>query len=59
MLTNCNYRTHLLWQVEYLLGMNKAKQYSLVEASHKKWLKNGNDQDNYEYELLILKYNAN
>jgi hypothetical protein len=39
--------------------MNKAKQYSLVEASHKKWLKNGNDQDNYEYELLILKYNAN
>lgn len=30
-----------------------------MEASHKKWPKNGNDLDNDEYELLILKYDAN
>jgi hypothetical protein len=29
--TNHNYRTRLLCQVEYLLGMNKVDQYSLVE----------------------------
>jgi hypothetical protein len=32
-------------------------QYSLVETTHKKWQKNESDLD--EYELLILKYNAN
>jgi hypothetical protein len=57
--TNCNDRTHLLQQVEYLLGTNRMKQYSLVEASHKKWPKNGSDLNNDEYELPILKYNAN
>jgi hypothetical protein len=36
--TNQNYRTRLLRQVEYLLGMNKIDQYSLVEVSNKKWL---------------------
>ncbi len=30
-----------------------------MEASRKKWPKNGNDQDNNEYELAILKYDAN
>jgi hypothetical protein len=30
-----------------------------VEASHKKWPKNGNDLDDNEYELLVLKYDAN
>jgi hypothetical protein len=31
----------------------------LVEASHKKWLKNESDIDDDEYELPILKYVAN
>jgi hypothetical protein len=52
-LTNCNYRTRLLQQTEYMLGTNKVGQYSLVEASCKKWPKNGSDQDNDEYELPI------
>jgi hypothetical protein len=35
------------------------EQYSFVRASHKKWLENGSDFDNDEYEWPILKYNAN
>jgi hypothetical protein len=42
-LTNYNYRTHLLHQVEYLLGMNKSYQYSMVETLNKRWLENEND----------------
>jgi hypothetical protein len=51
--TNHNYKIRLLQQIEYLLGMNGVEQYSLVEASCKKWLKNGNDLDDDEYELSI------
>jgi hypothetical protein len=36
-----------------MLGMNKANQYSLVEASHKKWLENESDRDDNEYEVPI------
>jgi hypothetical protein len=57
--TNHDYMTHLLCQVKYLPGMNKEKQYSLVETSPKKWLKNESDLDDDEYELPILKYDAN
>ncbi len=32
--TNHNYRTHLLCQAKYLLGMNKVDQYLLVEVSN-------------------------
>ncbi len=39
--------------------MSIVDQYSLVEASCKKWLKNENDLDNNKYELFILKYNVN
>ncbi len=56
---NRNYNTHLLHQAKYLLGTNGVKQYSLVEASHKIWPKNRSDLDNNEYELPILKYDAN
>ncbi len=56
---NQNYKTHLLHQAEYLLGTSKANQCSLVEAAHKKWPNNENDLDDDEYELPILKYNAN
>ncbi len=35
--TNNNYRTRLLHKVKHLLGTNKVDQYSLVEASCKKW----------------------
>ncbi len=52
-LTNCNYRTHLLCQAKYLLGMNKPNQYSLVEISNKKWPENESDLENDEYELPI------
>ncbi len=38
--------------------MNKANQYPLVETSHK-WPKNENDKDDNEYEVPILKYDAN
>ncbi len=31
----------------------------LIEASQKKWLKNANDLEDDEYELLVLKYDAN
>jgi hypothetical protein len=31
----------------------------LVETSRKKWLENESDPDDDEYELLILKYDAN
>ncbi len=58
-LTNRNYRTHLLHQTKYLLGMSKMDQYSLVEATCKKWPKNESDIDDNEYELPILKYDAN
>jgi hypothetical protein len=34
-------------------------QYSLVGATHKKWQENGSDLYDNEYELLILKYDAN
>jgi hypothetical protein len=34
-------------------------QYSLVGATHKKWPENGSDLYDNEYELLILKYDAN
>jgi hypothetical protein len=39
--------------------MNIVDQYSLIETSHKKWLENENDPNDNEYELLILKYDAN
>jgi hypothetical protein len=39
--------------------MNEANQYSLVEVSPKKWPENENDPNDDEYELPILKYNAN
>ncbi len=57
--TNHNYRTCLLCQVEYLLGMNKADQYSLVEMLNKKWPKNESDPQDNDYELPVLKYDAN
>jgi hypothetical protein len=31
-LTNCNYKTHLLCQAIYILGMNKPDQYSFEET---------------------------
>jgi hypothetical protein len=31
--TNHNYKTHVLHQTKYLLGMNHAKQSGLIEAS--------------------------
>jgi hypothetical protein len=58
-LTSCNYMTHLLCQAKYLLGTIKMDQYSLVEASRKKWLENESDPDDHEYKLPILKYDAN
>ncbi len=57
--TNYNYKTKLLCQAKYLLETSKVDQYSLVEASHKKWLENEGDPDDNEYELPILKYDAN
>jgi hypothetical protein len=56
---NHNYRTRLLREEKYLLGMNKANQYSLVETSNKKWPKNENDWKDNKYKSHILKYNAN
>jgi hypothetical protein len=44
-LINWNYRTHSLHQTKYLLGMNKTKQYSLVEVACKKWLEIKSDLD--------------
>jgi len=41
------------------LGTNRVDQYSLVEVTCKKWLENESDLDDDEYELPILKYNAN
>ncbi len=35
------------------------EEYSLVEATHKKWIENGNDLDDDKYELPILKHDAN
>jgi hypothetical protein len=35
------------------LGMSKINQYSLVEATHKKWPKNESDLNDNEYELPI------
>jgi hypothetical protein len=58
-LTNNNYRIQLLCQVKYLLGTNKAEEYSLVEASRKECLENENDLDDDKYELPISKYDAN
>ncbi len=34
--TNHNYKIRLLRQIEYMLGMNKPEQYSLVKASREK-----------------------
>jgi hypothetical protein len=42
-----------------MLGTNKADRYSLIEAARKKWLENESDLNDDEYELPILKYNAN
>jgi hypothetical protein len=39
--------------------MNKADQYSSVEASCDKWLENESDPNDDVYELPILEYNAN
>jgi len=39
--------------------MNKVDQYSLIEVSNKKWPKNESDPKDNEYELPILKYDAN
>jgi len=39
--------------------MNIVDQHSLVEASHKKWPENESDPNDDEYELPILKYDAN
>ncbi len=39
--------------------MSKTNQYSLVEAACMKWLENGSDLDEDEYELPILKYDVN
>jgi hypothetical protein len=39
--------------------MNNAYQYSLVEVLNKKWPENESDLKDDEYELPILKYNAN
>jgi hypothetical protein len=41
------------------LGTNIPKQYSLVEASHKKWQESENDLNDNQYELPILRYDAN
>ncbi len=38
---------------------NCLEQYTLIEASWKKWPKNANDPKDNEYELLVLKYDAN
>jgi hypothetical protein len=57
--TNYNYKTHLLQQVEYLLGPNRTKQYSWWKPHTKKWPKNASDLGNDGYELPTLKYNAN
>jgi hypothetical protein len=38
--------------------MRRVNQYSLVEATCKKWPKNESDPNDDEYELLILKYDA-
>jgi hypothetical protein len=40
-------------QTKYLLGTSKVDQYSLVEATHKKWPENENDLDDVKYELPI------
>jgi hypothetical protein len=50
---NHNYKTCLLCRVEFLLGKNKAYQYSLVEMLNKKWPKNESDPEDNEYELPI------
>jgi hypothetical protein len=42
-----------------MLGTNIMNQYSLVEASCKKWPKNESDQNDYKYELHILRCNGN
>jgi hypothetical protein len=56
---NQNYKTRLLYQVQYLLGMNTINPNSLVEASPKNWPENENDTNDDEYELFILKYDGN
>jgi len=45
--------TYLLHQAKYLLRMNRTNQYSLLEASHKKWPKNESDPNDDKYELPI------
>jgi hypothetical protein len=41
------------------VGDKRKEQYSLVEASNKKWTENGSNPNDDEYELPTLKYNAN
>jgi hypothetical protein len=57
--TNRNYMTYLLHQAKYLIGMSRRNQYSLIEASHKKWPNNESDPDDDKYELPLLKYDEN
>jgi hypothetical protein len=38
--------------------MNKPNQYSLKEATKKKWQENASDPQDDKYELPILEYNA-
>jgi hypothetical protein len=44
--------------IKILLGTSRVDQYSLVEATCKKWLEKKSDPYD-KYELPILKYNAN
>jgi hypothetical protein len=41
------------------LGTNIPEQYSLVEASQNKWQESENDLNDNQYELPILRYDAN
>jgi hypothetical protein len=48
-----NYWMCVLRQTKYLLGMNCAKKYALIEASQKRWLENANHLEYNKHELLI------
>ncbi len=58
-LMNYNYKTCVLCQEKYLLGMNHLEHYALIKASQNKWPKNVSDLEDDEYESLALKYDAN